>query len=162
MLWIKSGIENPSKSEVIGRCGGDEKTEWPRRTDKKSNAKKIKIKTVFIILLYYDSPLWWSSPDLPSYQVSKQPLLGTTTNVEPTLYCKRVKTGLTSGNFMFLSFKYIPILFSCNFNIKETITRQWKRAWFDSNIITPFITWYSLFSMEYTYSHFVYLYTTYV
>jgi len=34
MLWIKSGIVNPSKSEVIGRCGGDEKTEWPRRTDK--------------------------------------------------------------------------------------------------------------------------------
>ena len=26
MLWIKSWIENPSKSEVIGRCGGDEKT----------------------------------------------------------------------------------------------------------------------------------------
>ena len=26
MQWIKSGIENPSKSEVIGRCGGDEKT----------------------------------------------------------------------------------------------------------------------------------------
>ena len=26
MWWIKSGIENPSKSEVIGRCGGDEKT----------------------------------------------------------------------------------------------------------------------------------------
>ena len=25
MSWIKSGIENPSKSEVIGRCGGDEK-----------------------------------------------------------------------------------------------------------------------------------------
>ena len=25
MLWIKSGIENPSKSEVIGCCGGDEK-----------------------------------------------------------------------------------------------------------------------------------------
>jgi len=24
---IKSGIENPSESEVIGRCGGDEKTE---------------------------------------------------------------------------------------------------------------------------------------
>jgi len=26
MYWIKSGIENPSKSEDIGRCGGDEKT----------------------------------------------------------------------------------------------------------------------------------------
>ena len=25
MLWIKAGIENPSKSEVIGRCCGDEK-----------------------------------------------------------------------------------------------------------------------------------------
>ena len=25
---------NPSKSEVIVRCGGDEKNEWPRRTDK--------------------------------------------------------------------------------------------------------------------------------
>ena len=25
MLWIKSGIENHSKSEFIGRCGGDEK-----------------------------------------------------------------------------------------------------------------------------------------
>jgi len=34
MLWLKSGIENPSKSEVIGRCGRDEKTKWPHRTDK--------------------------------------------------------------------------------------------------------------------------------
>ena len=32
--------ENPSKSEVIGPCGGDEKTEWPRRTEK-SRTKKI-------------------------------------------------------------------------------------------------------------------------
>ena len=40
-IWYR----NPSKSEVIGRCGGDEKTEWPRRTDKKSNAKKQKQKT---------------------------------------------------------------------------------------------------------------------
>ena len=37
-IWYR----NPSKSEVIGRCGGDEKNEWPRRTDKKSNAKKTK------------------------------------------------------------------------------------------------------------------------
>ena len=29
---------NPSKSEVIG---WDEKNEWPHRTDKKSNTKKI-------------------------------------------------------------------------------------------------------------------------
>ena len=44
MLWIKSGIENPSKSEVIGRCGGDEKNEWPRRTDKSRTLKKTKTK----------------------------------------------------------------------------------------------------------------------
>ena len=36
-IWYR----NPSKSEVIGRCGGDEKTEWPRRTDK-SQTLKIK------------------------------------------------------------------------------------------------------------------------
>ena len=42
MLWIKSGIENLSKSEVIGRCGGDEKNEWPRRTDKSRTPKKNK------------------------------------------------------------------------------------------------------------------------
>ena len=30
---------NPSKSEVIGRSGRDEKTEWPRRTDKSQTLK---------------------------------------------------------------------------------------------------------------------------
>ena len=39
-LLDKIWYRNPSKSEAIGRCGGDEKTEWPRKTDKKSNAKK--------------------------------------------------------------------------------------------------------------------------
>ena len=32
---------NPSKSEVIGRCGGDEKNEWSRWTDKSRTLKKI-------------------------------------------------------------------------------------------------------------------------
>ena len=36
MYWIKSGIENPLKSEVIGRCGGDEKTN--------DNAEPTKVK----------------------------------------------------------------------------------------------------------------------
>ena len=35
---------NPSKSEVIGRCGGDGKTEWPRRTDKSQTLKKSRSK----------------------------------------------------------------------------------------------------------------------
>ena len=34
---------NPLKSEVIAYCGGDEKNEWPRRTDK-SRTLKIKLK----------------------------------------------------------------------------------------------------------------------
>ena len=43
MLWIKNGMENPSKSEVIGRCGGDENTDWPcTQNRQKSNAKKMK------------------------------------------------------------------------------------------------------------------------
>ena len=33
-IWYR----NPSKLVVIGRCGGDEKNEWPRRTNKKLNA----------------------------------------------------------------------------------------------------------------------------
>jgi len=37
-IWYR----NPSKSEIIGRCGGDEKTEWPRRTDKSRTLKKQK------------------------------------------------------------------------------------------------------------------------
>jgi len=36
-IWYR----NPSKSEVIGRCGGDEKTEWPRRIDKSQMLKKM-------------------------------------------------------------------------------------------------------------------------
>jgi len=31
----------PSKSEVIGRCGADEKTKWPRRTDTRRMLKKL-------------------------------------------------------------------------------------------------------------------------
>jgi len=33
-IWYR----NPSKSKVIRRCGGDEKTEWPPRTDKSRSA----------------------------------------------------------------------------------------------------------------------------
>ena len=35
-IWYR----NPSKSEVIGRCGGDEKAEWQRRTDKSRTLNK--------------------------------------------------------------------------------------------------------------------------
>ena len=35
-IWYR----NPSKSEVIGRCGEDEINEWPRRTDK---SRKIRL-----------------------------------------------------------------------------------------------------------------------
>ena len=35
-IWYR----NPSKSEVIDRCGGDEKNEWPRKTDKSRTLKK--------------------------------------------------------------------------------------------------------------------------
>ena len=36
-IWYR----NPLKSEVIGRCSRDEKTEWLRRTDKSRTLKKI-------------------------------------------------------------------------------------------------------------------------
>ena len=40
-IWYR----NPSKSEVIGHCGGDDKNEWPRRTDKSRTLKKKTPKT---------------------------------------------------------------------------------------------------------------------
>jgi len=40
-IWYR----NPSKSEVIGHCVGDAKTEWPRRTDK--SRKKLEKHTYF-------------------------------------------------------------------------------------------------------------------
>ena len=36
-IWYKKSFE----LEVIGRCGGDEKFEWPHRTDKSRMIKKI-------------------------------------------------------------------------------------------------------------------------
>ena len=43
MALIKSGIENPSKSEVIiGRCGGDENPRMITQNRPKSYAKKKK------------------------------------------------------------------------------------------------------------------------
>ena len=35
-------FKKPSKSEVIGRCGGNEKNEWSRRTDKNRTLKNNK------------------------------------------------------------------------------------------------------------------------
>ena len=40
----KMGYRNPLKLEVISRCGGDEKTEWPRRTGK---SRTLKIFLIF-------------------------------------------------------------------------------------------------------------------
>jgi len=49
MKWIKSGIENPSKSEVIGLCGGGIKKTMTTKNRQKSNAK-FKKKNNFLIL----------------------------------------------------------------------------------------------------------------
>ena len=42
MQWVKSGIENPLKSEVSGHCGRDEKTRMTTQNRQKLNAKKSK------------------------------------------------------------------------------------------------------------------------
>ena len=53
---MKSGIENPSKLEVIGRCGGDEKNRMTTQNRQKSIAKKKKKEIVWkhkhIIIFY--------------------------------------------------------------------------------------------------------------
>ena len=45
MYWIKSGIENPSKSEIIGRRGGDEKTNDHAEQTKSLTLKHLKKST---------------------------------------------------------------------------------------------------------------------
>ena len=42
-IWYR----NPTKSEVIGRCGGDEKTERPHRTDTSRTLKNEGISIEF-------------------------------------------------------------------------------------------------------------------
>ena len=37
-IWYR----NPSKSEIIGRCGGDENTKWPTQNRKKVERYKKK------------------------------------------------------------------------------------------------------------------------
>jgi len=48
----KIWYSNPSKSEVIGGWGGDEKTEWPRRTNKSRTLKKKKKKRILKLQLF--------------------------------------------------------------------------------------------------------------
>ena len=43
MQWVKSGIENPSKLEVIGRCDGDEKNN--------DHTEVTKVKVIYVITL---------------------------------------------------------------------------------------------------------------
>ena len=49
-VWYR----NPSKSEVIGHCGGDEKTEWSRRTDKSRTLNYLffKLAPAFTFICY--------------------------------------------------------------------------------------------------------------
>ena len=49
MKWITSEIENPSKSEVIDRCGGDEKKNDHAEPTKSRTLKKTKTKTIIIV-----------------------------------------------------------------------------------------------------------------
>ena len=65
MYRIKSGIENPSKSEVIGRCGGDENrmTTQNRKSKAKKNKKTfLNLKVLFIASI---------SPGLTTYQTAE-------------------------------------------------------------------------------------------
>jgi len=40
---VKIWDRNTSKSKAIDHCGGDEKTEWPHRTDKSQTLNFLKI-----------------------------------------------------------------------------------------------------------------------
>ena len=50
--------ENPSKSEVIGRCGGDEKTRMITQNRQKSNAKNVLGKVIIYYVSKYHGFKW--------------------------------------------------------------------------------------------------------
>ena len=50
---LNSGIENPSKSEVIGRCGGDEKTNDHAERTKSRKLKQKKWKVVQHVVCFF-------------------------------------------------------------------------------------------------------------
>ena len=94
----KIWVENPSKSEVIGRCGGDEKTEWPRRTDK-SQTLKNEHKTV---------------EDLFSFFLESKYLK--LIFVDIVCFCKAVKSTSMSASQIFsilLYMNYVIVLYMC-------------------------------------------------
>ena len=66
---------NPSKSEVIGRCGGDEKTEWPRRTDKSQTLKKSTNSWRFILIFswikVFEIDICWHCVFLQSRKINE-------------------------------------------------------------------------------------------
>ena len=66
-IWYR----NPSESEVIGRCGGDEKTEWPSRTVDNSRTLKNNQKRVLRSLFPFAS----SSPPENGHHNIKHPLI---------------------------------------------------------------------------------------
>jgi len=48
-IWYR----NPTKFEFFGRCGGDEKIEWPRRTDKSRTLKRKLLYNYQVYLNYF-------------------------------------------------------------------------------------------------------------
>ena len=88
-IWYR----NPSKSEVICRCGGDEKTECPRRTDKSWMLKKQKNKKNYntfqidyisihtqLILSYHCCYIWQKSAWRVYYNYLRQAIHGRVTS----------------------------------------------------------------------------------
>jgi len=61
---IKFGIDNPSKSEVIVRCGGDEKNRMTTQNRQKSNAKRKHWRNdVVFILIYWKGRTYFYTSD---------------------------------------------------------------------------------------------------
>ena len=78
-IWYR----NPSKSEAIGRCGGDGKNEWwPRRSDKSRTLKKQKNTYITSIVQDFDDK-----------SCTVTILIFEITNINQfTIYVERIKT----------------------------------------------------------------------
>ena len=72
------------KSEVIGRCGGDKKNEWPRRTDKSRSLKNAHTIEPVVINELYLQPITMTTT-IQSTETIEKEIEGLTTEVQGTL-----------------------------------------------------------------------------
>ena len=136
-IWYR----NPSKSEVFGLCGGDEKTERPRRTDKCRTLKNVIGKSNIMSTWAYIIVLHIQVKQFRTVYYIHIQIIEISTNMETnsdTLILKKVNISLRIDfclmshvcycskhySSTFKSLVYSELKWQCCFNFKKQISNN--------------------------------------